>query len=143
MAAVPPRADFRNASAPTKIHPRPGGQSGKVGALKKRCSRELAGSIPAPGISPISTLIATRIDAPETRERDAPETLAAVAAVVIAVGAVAVRDRQRYVDLRLGPASGAAIKNGGTIPTTDTTSAVDLDQLFNTLNGPTRKGSRT
>ena len=25
------------------------------------------------------------------------------------------------------------------IPTTDTTSAVDLDQLFNTLNGPTRK----
>ena len=45
----------------------------------------------------------------------------------------------RYVDLRLGPASGAAIKSGGTIPTTDTTSAVDLDQLFNTLNGPTRK----
>ena len=45
----------------------------------------------------------------------------------------------RYIDLRLGPASGAAIRNGGVIPTTDTTSAVDLDQLFNTLNTPTRK----
>lgn len=45
----------------------------------------------------------------------------------------------RYIDLRLGPASGAAIKNGGVIPTTNTTSEVDLDQLFNTLNGPTRK----
>ncbi len=45
----------------------------------------------------------------------------------------------RYIDLRLGPASGAAIKDGGVIGTTNTTSAVDLDQLFNTLNGPTRK----
>ncbi len=45
----------------------------------------------------------------------------------------------RYIDLRLGPASGAAIRNDGIIPTTDTTSAVDLDQLFNTLNPPTRK----
>jgi phospholipid/cholesterol/gamma-HCH transport system substrate-binding protein len=45
----------------------------------------------------------------------------------------------RYVDLRLGPASGAAIKDGGTIGTQDTTSAVDLDQLFNTLNAPTRR----
>ena len=45
----------------------------------------------------------------------------------------------RYIDLRLGPASGAAIRNGGVIPTTDTTSAVDLDQLLNTLNSPTRK----
>jgi phospholipid/cholesterol/gamma-HCH transport system substrate-binding protein len=46
----------------------------------------------------------------------------------------------RYVDLRLGPASGAAIGSGGVIPTTSTTSEVDLDELFNTLNGPTRKG---
>jgi phospholipid/cholesterol/gamma-HCH transport system substrate-binding protein len=46
----------------------------------------------------------------------------------------------RYVDLRLGPASGAAIPNGGTIPTSNTTSAVDLDQLFDSLNAPTRKG---
>ena len=45
----------------------------------------------------------------------------------------------RYIDLRLGPASGASIRNGGVIPTTDTTSAVDLDQLLNTLNTPTRK----
>ncbi len=28
----------------------------------------------------------------------------------------------------------------GTIPATDTTTAVDLDEIFNTLNGPTRKG---
>jgi phospholipid/cholesterol/gamma-HCH transport system substrate-binding protein len=46
----------------------------------------------------------------------------------------------RYVDLRLGPAAGAAIKNGGTITTRNTTSAVDLDQLFNTLDAPTRQG---
>ena len=46
----------------------------------------------------------------------------------------------RYVDLRLGPATGAAIRSGGTLPTTETTSAVDLDQLFNTLDAPTRKG---
>jgi phospholipid/cholesterol/gamma-HCH transport system substrate-binding protein len=45
----------------------------------------------------------------------------------------------RYVDLRLGPATGAAIKNGGTITTRNTTSAVDLDQLFNTLDAPTRQ----
>jgi phospholipid/cholesterol/gamma-HCH transport system substrate-binding protein len=45
----------------------------------------------------------------------------------------------RYVDLRLGPAGGASIKSGGTIPTQNTTSAVDLDQLFNTLDTPTRK----
>ncbi len=45
----------------------------------------------------------------------------------------------RYIDLRLGPATGAAIKSGGTIPTQDTASAVDLDQLFNTLDAPTRK----
>jgi phospholipid/cholesterol/gamma-HCH transport system substrate-binding protein len=46
----------------------------------------------------------------------------------------------RYVDLRLGPASGAAIKSGGTIPTDRTTSEVDLDQLFNTLDASTRVG---
>jgi phospholipid/cholesterol/gamma-HCH transport system substrate-binding protein len=45
----------------------------------------------------------------------------------------------RYVDLRLGPATGAKIPNGGVIPTRNTTSAVDLDQLFNTLDPPTRK----
>jgi phospholipid/cholesterol/gamma-HCH transport system substrate-binding protein len=45
----------------------------------------------------------------------------------------------RYVDLRLGPASGAPISDGGTIGTQDTTSAVDLDQLFNTLDASTRR----
>jgi phospholipid/cholesterol/gamma-HCH transport system substrate-binding protein len=46
----------------------------------------------------------------------------------------------RYVDLRLGPANAPEIADGGTITTTHTTSAVDFDQLFNTLDGPTRKG---
>jgi phospholipid/cholesterol/gamma-HCH transport system substrate-binding protein len=46
----------------------------------------------------------------------------------------------RYVDLRLGSGTAAKIPNGGVIPTSDTTSAVDFDQLFNTLDGPTRKG---
>jgi phospholipid/cholesterol/gamma-HCH transport system substrate-binding protein len=46
----------------------------------------------------------------------------------------------RFVDLRLGPASGSVIASGGVIGTRNTTSAVDLDQLFNTLDAPTRKG---
>ena len=46
----------------------------------------------------------------------------------------------RYVDLRLGPATGAPIPNDGVIGTEDTTSAVDLDQLFNTLDAPTLRG---
>jgi phospholipid/cholesterol/gamma-HCH transport system substrate-binding protein len=45
----------------------------------------------------------------------------------------------RYVDLRLPPGGAPPINNGGTIPTQDTTSAVDLDQIFNTLDAPTRK----
>jgi phospholipid/cholesterol/gamma-HCH transport system substrate-binding protein len=46
----------------------------------------------------------------------------------------------RYVDLSLGPATAPKIPNNGVIPSTATTTAVDLDELFNTLNGPTRKG---
>ena len=46
----------------------------------------------------------------------------------------------RYVDLHLGPNSNAAIRSDGVIPTADTTSEVDLDEIFNTLNGPTLKG---
>jgi phospholipid/cholesterol/gamma-HCH transport system substrate-binding protein len=44
----------------------------------------------------------------------------------------------RYVDLDL-PAQpdGKTISSGGTISQADTTAAVDLDQLFNTLNKPT------
>ena len=45
----------------------------------------------------------------------------------------------RYIDLRMPPAGAPAIPSGGEIPTQDTTSAVDFDELFNTLNGPTRK----
>jgi phospholipid/cholesterol/gamma-HCH transport system substrate-binding protein len=46
----------------------------------------------------------------------------------------------RYVDLRLGSATGAPIPDNGVIGTNDTTSAVDLDQLFNTLDAPTLRG---
>jgi phospholipid/cholesterol/gamma-HCH transport system substrate-binding protein len=46
----------------------------------------------------------------------------------------------RYVQLDLGPANAPTIPNGGTISRTSTTSAVDLDELFNTLNSATRKG---
>jgi phospholipid/cholesterol/gamma-HCH transport system substrate-binding protein len=46
----------------------------------------------------------------------------------------------RYVDLRLGPGNAAKIPNGGILPTQNTTSAVDIDELFNTLDAPTRKG---
>jgi phospholipid/cholesterol/gamma-HCH transport system substrate-binding protein len=46
----------------------------------------------------------------------------------------------RYVDLRLGTANEPKIPSGGVIPLQDTTSAVDLDELFNTLNPPTLKG---
>lgn len=46
----------------------------------------------------------------------------------------------RYVDLRLGSATAPKIPNGGVIGTQNTTSAVDLDELFNTLDAPTRKG---
>jgi phospholipid/cholesterol/gamma-HCH transport system substrate-binding protein len=46
----------------------------------------------------------------------------------------------RYVQLDLGPATAPKIPSGGVIPSSDTTSEVDLDQLFNTLDAPTRKG---
>jgi phospholipid/cholesterol/gamma-HCH transport system substrate-binding protein len=46
----------------------------------------------------------------------------------------------RYIDLRLGPGGSPSIPNGGVIPTTNTTSAVDLDELFNTLNQSTLRG---
>jgi phospholipid/cholesterol/gamma-HCH transport system substrate-binding protein len=45
----------------------------------------------------------------------------------------------RYVDLRLAPGNAPPIPNGGAIGTANTNSAVDLDELFNTLNPPTRK----
>ncbi len=49
----------------------------------------------------------------------------------------------RYVDLELPPGNHKtgkepSIASGGTIPITSTTTSVDLDQLFNTLDPPTR-----
>jgi phospholipid/cholesterol/gamma-HCH transport system substrate-binding protein len=46
----------------------------------------------------------------------------------------------RYVSLEIGKPNAPKIPNGGTIAASDTTSEVDLDQIFNTLDGPTRKG---
>ncbi len=46
----------------------------------------------------------------------------------------------RYVELTLGAPGNATIPSGGRIDATHTTSEVDLDQLFNTLDAPTRKG---
>ena len=46
----------------------------------------------------------------------------------------------RYVSLQLGPQSSPKIESGGFIRPDKTTSPVDLDQLFNTLDAPTRKG---
>jgi phospholipid/cholesterol/gamma-HCH transport system substrate-binding protein len=46
----------------------------------------------------------------------------------------------RYVDLQLGPADGADIADGGTLPTQSTSAAVDLDQIFNTFDPQTRRG---
>jgi phospholipid/cholesterol/gamma-HCH transport system substrate-binding protein len=45
----------------------------------------------------------------------------------------------RYIELRLAGANAPAIPNGGQIGAQYTTSAVDLDELFNTLTPPTRK----
>jgi phospholipid/cholesterol/gamma-HCH transport system substrate-binding protein len=46
----------------------------------------------------------------------------------------------RYLALSPGPNSADALPDGYTIPTTDTTSIVDLDEIFNTLNPQTRAG---
>lgn len=46
----------------------------------------------------------------------------------------------RYVDLRLGPGGAPQISNGGAVSAASTTSEVDLDQIFNTLDAPTRVG---
>jgi phospholipid/cholesterol/gamma-HCH transport system substrate-binding protein len=46
----------------------------------------------------------------------------------------------RYISLHPGPNNGPEIPEGGVLETDETTNAVDLDQLFNTLDKPTRKG---
>jgi phospholipid/cholesterol/gamma-HCH transport system substrate-binding protein len=45
----------------------------------------------------------------------------------------------RYIDLRLPGARARPIADGGTIRQDRTTTAVDLDEIFNTLDEPTRK----
>jgi phospholipid/cholesterol/gamma-HCH transport system substrate-binding protein len=45
----------------------------------------------------------------------------------------------RYVDLRLPSSQAAAIPDGGVIGEDSTTTAVDLDEIFNTLDPKTRK----
>src|SRR3954453_1454766 len=48
----------------------------------------------------------------------------------------------RYVALELGPNSARKLDSGSTIRADRTTAPVDLDQLFNTLDGRTRKSLR-
>ena len=45
----------------------------------------------------------------------------------------------RYIDLQVGPQRGRPIPDGGVLDQSATTTAVDLDQLFNTFDPPTRK----
>ena len=45
----------------------------------------------------------------------------------------------RYVDLRLPDGRAPAIADGGTLEQESTTTAVDLDEIFNTLDEPTRE----
>jgi len=48
----------------------------------------------------------------------------------------------RYVSIQPGPDNTPELKSGTTITEVDTTSPVDLDQLFNTLRGPERQALR-
>jgi phospholipid/cholesterol/gamma-HCH transport system substrate-binding protein len=48
----------------------------------------------------------------------------------------------RYVSIQPGPDNNPELKNDATITEVDTTSPVDLDQLFNTLRGPERQALR-
>jgi phospholipid/cholesterol/gamma-HCH transport system substrate-binding protein len=48
----------------------------------------------------------------------------------------------RYVDLQLGGARGADIPDGGRLETDSTEAAVDLDQIFDTFDRPTRAGTQ-
>ena len=45
----------------------------------------------------------------------------------------------RYIDLRMAPQSGEKIPDGGVMEQDSTTTAVDLDQIFNTFDPETRK----
>jgi phospholipid/cholesterol/gamma-HCH transport system substrate-binding protein len=45
----------------------------------------------------------------------------------------------RYIDLQMAPGTAPKLRDGGRIHAVDTTTAVDLDQLFNTFDPKTRK----
>src|SRR5919198_876958 len=45
----------------------------------------------------------------------------------------------RYIDLQLGPQDGAPIDSGGRLGPDQTETAVELDQVFDLLNGSTRR----
>lgn len=47
-------------------------------------------------------------------------------------------EANRYIELNLPPGGSATINNGGTIPEVKTNSVVELDELFNTFDQPTR-----
>ena len=49
----------------------------------------------------------------------------------------------RFVDLRIPPAGGRNLASGATIEATSTTSAVEIDQLFDMFDAETRKGLRS
>ncbi len=49
----------------------------------------------------------------------------------------------RYVDLRIPAAGGEKIEEGGILDVSETTSAVEVDQLFQTFDPRTRKGLRS
>ena len=46
----------------------------------------------------------------------------------------------KYVELEPGPSHAPAIDNGGSIGSGHTYAEVNIDELFNSLNGPTRRG---
>jgi phospholipid/cholesterol/gamma-HCH transport system substrate-binding protein len=51
-------------------------------------------------------------------------------------------EANRHIELQLAPAGAPDIPNGGEIPASDTTAAVDLDQVFNTFDQPARTGAQ-
>jgi phospholipid/cholesterol/gamma-HCH transport system substrate-binding protein len=124
-----------------------GGSSYQVQAIFQNASQIVSGDLVQVAGNPIGTVssisltpsgeadLTLDITSPTYQRALYPGTLATVRAVSLTGIA------NRYVDLRLPPARAGArpIPNGGTIPTQNTTSAVDFDELFNTLNRPTRK----
>lgn len=49
-------------------------------------------------------------------------------------------EANRYIELQLAPTNNARIPDGGLIPQAQTTSTVEIDQLFNTFDQKTRNG---